>query len=132
MSSITVALSIISIITSYIIIDHNLIISLCLLVIFFMTFMLTLIFYLQPRVSRDTGSGLDECANDANRECLQQRQPSPNEQMFFNASQPPPPPPPSIAPSSASRHSNMAHIEPILSGDIWSTMLIGDCRNQRK
>lgn len=58
LSSLTVALSIISIITSYIIIDHNLIISLCLLVIFCLTFMLTLVLYLKPKVLQN------ECAND--------------------------------------------------------------------
>lgn len=63
LSSLTVASSIISIITSYIIIDHNLIISLCLLVIFFMTFMLTLVLYLKPKVLVNQG-GPSECAND--------------------------------------------------------------------
>lgn len=63
LSSLTVASSIISIITSYIIIDHNLIISLCLLVIFFMTFMLTSVLYLKPKVLVNQG-GPSECAND--------------------------------------------------------------------
>lgn len=64
LSSLTVALSIISIITSYIIIDHNLIISLCLLVIFFMTFMLTLVLYVKPKVLVDQALDPSECAND--------------------------------------------------------------------
>lgn len=63
LSSLTVASSIILIITSYIIIDHNLIISFCLLVIFFMTFMLTLLLYLKAKVLVNQG-GPSECAND--------------------------------------------------------------------
>lgn len=65
LSSLTVVLSIFSIITSYIIIDHNLIISLCLLVIFFMTFMLSLVLYLKPKVL--VNQNPSECANDDQR-----------------------------------------------------------------
>ncbi len=68
LGSLTVASSIISIITSYIIIDHNLIISFCLLVIFFMTFMLTLVLYLKPKVLVNQSSPSEECANDDHRQ----------------------------------------------------------------
>lgn len=49
LSSLSVVVTIVATVTSYIIIDHNLMVSLFLLVIFFATFMFTLMVYLKPK-----------------------------------------------------------------------------------
>lgn len=77
----SVGVTLATLIVSYIIVDRNLMISVCLLVIFFMTFMLILILFVKPKIVANTTKQEDEtirCEN--NVETHEQRQPKEDKQ----------------------------------------------------